>query len=241
MSEKRILVGEPGMARAVEQQMRNWELARAARRAVAPAARRPLESFICVSRMVGLEGNAVVSGLAARLGWPTFDREILGLMAGDDELTRRLYETLDHRDLTWWEAALSPLVMGRFVVNDYFRRLCETVLALARQAPSVFVGRGIDLILPPDQGLRVGLVAGLPARVRAVVERLGVSAAEARQWIEQGEAERRDFLQRTFHVDAADPARFDLQLNLERMASDEAIEAILAAHERRARRVPPDD
>ena len=230
MSVRRILVGEHGMDRAVENQMRNWELRREQRQALPHQERKPLESFICVSRLVGLEGHAVVSGLSARLGWPTFDREVLGLMAGDDEMTRRLYETLDHRDLKWWESALSPFVMGRLVVNDYFRRLCETVLALARQSPGIFIGRGIDLILPRDQGLRVCLFASLPTRIHAVTARHAVTEAEARHLIAQGEAERREFIQRIFHVEAYDPGRFDLVLNLDRMTSAEAIDLIVAAH-----------
>lgn len=234
MSEKRILVGEHGVARAVEHQMRNWELGRAQRRALPQEQRKPLESFICISRLVGLEGDAVVSELAARLGWPVFDREILGLMAGSDDLARQLYESLDHRDLTWWETALSPFVRGRFVVNDYFRRLCETVLALARQAPGVFVGRGIDFILPSDQGLRVCLFASLPSRIHAVADRYGLTESEARQMIARGEAERRDFIVRMFHLEPTDPGRFDLVLNLDRLSSDVAAEIILAAHERRA-------
>lgn len=233
MSVKRVLVGEQGMARAVEQQMRNWELRREQRQALPRQEHKVLESFICVSRLVGLEGHSVLSGLSARLGWPTFDREVLGLMAGDDELTRRLYETLDHRDLKWWESALSPFVMGRLVVNDYFRRLCETVLALASQSPGIFLGRGIDLILPRDQGLRVCLFASLPTRIRAVTARHAVTESEARHLIEQGEAERREFIQRMFHVEAYDPGRFDLVLNLDRLTAAEAIDLVVAAHEGR--------
>lgn len=236
MSVKRVLVGEQGMARAVEQQMRNWELGREQRQAQPQERRKELEDFVCVSRMVGLEGHQVVAGLAARLGWPVFDREVLGLMAGDDEMTRKLYETLDHRDLKWWESALSPFVMGRYMANDYFRRLCETVLALARQSPGIFVGRGIDLVLPPKVGLRVCLYAGLPARIRAVAERHGIGETEAKLRIQQGEAERREFIQRMFHVEPFDPGRFDLVVNLDRMSDPEAVDLILGAHERRAAR-----
>jgi len=239
MSEKRILVGEHGVARALEHQMRNWELGRAQRQAQPQDQRKAIESFICISRLVGLEGHSVLADLGARLGWPVFDREILGLMAGDDDLTRRLYETLDHRDLKWWESALSPFVMGRYVVNDYLRRLCETVLALARQSPSVFVGRGIDFVLPPDQGLRVCLFASLPTRIRALADRYGVTETEARQLIAQGEAERRDFILRVFHLEPTDPGRFDLILNLDRLTSAEAVDIIVASHARREQRTAP--
>lgn len=234
MSLKRVLVGEAGIARAVEQQMRNWELGREQHPRHATAEGPPIEDFVCISRMVGLDVRDVVDRLAERLRWPFFDREILNLMAGDDAIRRRLYETLDHRDLTWWEAIASPFLVGHYVVDDFFHRLCDTVVTLARQSPAIFVGRGIDLILPKNHGLRVWLVASASTRLEFLRQRHELTAAEARQVLELQEAERREFFRRHFRVEASDPARFDLTLNLDRLDPDAATELILATRARLA-------
>jgi hypothetical protein len=232
MSFKRVLTGESGIAHAVEQQMRNWELGREQRPRRATAERPQVEDFVCISRMVGLEVREVVSRLAERLRWPFFDRELLSLMAGDDEIRQRLYQTLDHRDLTWWEAIASPFLVGHYVVDDFFHRLCDTVLTLARQSSAIFVGRGIDLILPADHGLRVWLVASVPTRLESLRRRYQLTAAEARQVLELQEAERREFFRRHFHLEPSDPARFDLTLNLDRLDPDAAADLILATRAR---------
>ena len=108
---------DPVFARLVERQLRNWELAREQRRR-APATHDDFPDFICVSRMVGINGRPVAFGLAERLGWPAFHREILEVMAGDDRLRRRIYATLDQRDLSWGEDILHRLLDEGFHLND---------------------------------------------------------------------------------------------------------------------------
>ena len=201
--------------------MRNWELARSQSYAEDERRSAGVQSFICVSRMVGVGHEAVTRPLGERLGWPVLDRELLESMAGDDRLRQRIYRTMDQRDLGWWESAVRAVMDGEFVRDDYFHRLCETLLSLARQGSCVFVGRGADLVLPPDQGLRIRLVASREARVSW----LAAALAE----IERIERQRAAFIQGHFGVAADDPLRHDLVFNLERVTPEQAVELILAA------------
>lgn len=216
---------------AVETQMRNWELARTQR----PAAPEPersagVEDFICISRPVGLDTGELASALGEKLGWPVFDRELLELMAGDDLHRRQIYGSMDERDHGWLEEVLDSLVSREFQPNDYFRRLCETVLALARQGCSIFVGRGADLILPQDRGLRVRLVASKPTRLHHFVSLRDLAPKDAEAEIDRKEAEREEFFRRHFRGVSHDTVRFDLCLNLDRFDVAQAVELILAAH-----------
>lgn len=224
----------PAVSKLVDQQMRNWELARRQRPEGPARARRAVEDFICISRMVGI-GDEVATGVGARLAWPVFDKQLLDAMAGDDRLRRQIYDSMDQRDLGWWEEALNPLLRGSPAVrNDYFHRLCETLLSLARQGSAVFVGRGADRLLPADHGLRVRLIAPLRLRVRSHAQAAGCSLEEARRAIVRIENERHGFLRRHFQVDATDPLRHDLVVNLERCSAEQAVELVLAAHRIRA-------
>lgn len=226
---------DPVVARLVEKQMRNWELARQQRLENNRAARQQQEvaDFVTVSRAIGSTGAEAARRLAERLGWPCFDKELLQHMAGDDRLRTRLYEDMDERDTNWLESALRWVLHGEFRQEDYFHRLTETVLALARQGPAIFLGRGVDLILPPERGLRVRFLAPEEDRVAELARRYQCDEKAARERIEAIEREQADYLRRYFRVAADDPTRFDLLINLGRMSHADAVELIVAALKRR--------
>ena len=171
--------------------MRNWELASAQRvTETQPSESTSLvEDFISVSRQVGAEGRRVAKALGERLGWPVFDREILDVMAGDDTVRRQIYASMDGRDLS---------------CNDYFRKLSETLLSLARQSHCILVGRGADLVLPPEVGFRARLVAPPAMRESHLADIHCLTANEARQYLKRVEAERRRFFRNHFGVDMND-------------------------------------
>lgn len=225
----KIVSSSPAIARLVERQMRNWELARDQRPGSEEATRSRVEDFVCVSRQVGTEGEGVAQALGSRLGWPVFDREILDAMAGDDAVRRQVYESMDERDLTWWEETLRSLMQSEFVRNDYFKRLSETLLSLARQGHCVFLGRGADLLLPADTGFRIRLVAPLASRIENVATTHELTRTEAEQWLDRVEAERRRFFRKHFGVEAEDPVRYDMTINLSRIAAAEAVDMVLSA------------
>ena len=224
-----MTASNPAIARLVERQMRNWELARQQRSASQPTVEKRVEDFVCVSRQVGTEGQEVARELGEKLGCPVFDREILDAMAGDDLVRRQVYASMDQRDLTWWEETLRSLMQSEFVRNDYFNKLSETILSLARQGRCVFLGRGADLLLPDDVGLRVRLVAPIAVRAARVAAVHQLTLTEAQDWIRRIEIERQRFFHRHFGVEIEDPVRFDLIVNLSRLSVDEAVAMILQA------------
>ena len=118
-----------------------------------------------------------------------------------------------------------------FVRNDYFHRLCETLLSLARQGNSVFLGRGADLVLPRSRGFRVRLVAPLATRAERYAELTGLAPKQARNEIARIEKDRAEFLQRHFGIGIDDPLRYDITINLERFSHQQAVDLILQARE----------
>ncbi len=218
----------PTVAGLVERQMRNWELTRAQRPAEPEPPKRPeVEDFVCVSRMVGIDTVPLTAELGRRLGWPVFGREILEAMAGDDFVRRQIYASMDERDLGWTEEVVRSLLRQELGRNDYFHRLCETLLSLARQASSIFVGRGADLILPRKRGFCVRLVAASVVRIRAWAEAHGVTEVEAKKTLERIERERGEFFRHHFQRDAGGPTRHDLTINLDHFSLPQAVELIL--------------
>lgn len=228
-----------GLARLVEKQMRNWELTRAQRHEGPPRSPREVCEFICISREVGAGGHEIALAVGERLGWPVFGKELLHLMAGDDAFRKPIYASLDERDTSWLESMLQPLMNSNFVRDDYFRRLSETVLAIARKGNAVFVGRAVDMILPADVGLRVRVIAPLKMRVDRVAAREHVDREQAEREIDWLEEDRAAYIRRHFGVDVGDPRRYDLVINLGRLTRPEAAEIVVRAHELLKRRTDP--
>lgn len=222
--------GRADIARLVEKQIRNWELARAQYEKPPPdEAPHEVADFVAISRTVGSGGREVSTLLGERLGWPVFDREILQSMAGDNQVRTRLYEHLDERDVSWLEETARWLIRGELPKGDYFYRLTETVLALARQGRAIFLGRGADLILPRERGLRVRITASAERRAAELARRHGMSEALARAEVERIDRERTDFRRYHFGKSANDTTYFDLVLNLDRFTPEQGVELIAAA------------
>lgn len=225
----------PEIARLLERQLRRWELARGQRFGVTPP-RKQVFDFVTLSRQVGAGGFAVSARVGELLGWPVFSQELLHAMAGDSLTRQHIFEQLDERDHTWLEELLGWLLIGKYTPDDYFPRMTRTVLSLARRGPGVFLGRGVDLILPRDHGLRVRLVASEEIRVARFAERMGLDDAAAREHMKRIERERTDFLRHHFRP-VRDPfERFDLTINTGRTPQEEAAEVIVEAMRLRSRR-----
>lgn len=218
-----------GVNKLLERQMRFWELSREQRPPPPPAGPPQVRDFITISRMVGSGGSEVAAIVHERLGWPLFDREILAAMSHDDAIRQRLYASMDERDLGWLEESVRAVVQGEFVKNDYFHRLTESVLSLARQSSAIFLGRAADLMLPKDRGLRVRVVAGPERCIERYARRRSIGLAQARSEIERIEKERSEFIDRHFRIDAADQTRHDLIVNLDRFTPGQAADLVLSA------------
>jgi len=225
----RLWSDNPALSRFLEKQMRNWELSHSQRPGGGLPSRGEVAQFLTIGNIVGAGGNDVAATLGEELGWPVFDRQILTAMAGDHELRARLYRTMDERDLGWFESIFRALMLEEFRKDDYFHRLVETVLVLARKGPAIFVGRAADLILPEGKGFRVKLIASLEYCAGSFASRNNTTPAEARREVERIEAERRAFIEHHFQIDAYEPTRFDLLINVERFTTRQAVDLILSA------------
>jgi len=222
-----------GLAKIVERQMRNWELARSQiPREGGPEgerADRGVFDFVTIANDVGGGGGDIGHTLGERLHWPVFDREILSAMAADDEVRTRMYRSMDERDLSWFEETMRTFVHGAAHKDDYFHRLTETVLCLARKSHAIFVGRASDLLLPKSKGLRVKVICPHDRRVASFAQRTGTTLQDAAKQVDRIHGERAAFIWKHFQIDILDPTRFDLLINTSQFSTVQAIELILQA------------
>jgi CMP/dCMP kinase len=229
-----------GIHQIIDHQMRKWEFEATQRRESAqePASpSRVVHPCITVARQLGSGGNAIARGVAAALGRPICDREILDTIVGEGGIRFRLLDLLDEQDRSSLQIWVEGILRGRLAdKEDYLRALVHAVGSVAAQGSTVFVGRGVNFLFGRERGghLHLRVIAPLQRRIDAVRNRKALSEAGARALVEQSDADRAAFVRRQFHRDIDDPLAYDLVFNTASLPPaacvDAAVSAWRAAH-----------
>jgi cytidylate kinase len=185
---------------------------------------------VAITREAGAGGADIAREVAARLGWPVYDSELLQRIAEDMGLHSRLLESVDEKRSSWLQECVEAFTSAPGVHESaYVRRLVKTMLSLSAHGACVIVGRGAAQILPAATTLRVRLVGPKEARIAAMKQKLGVSEEEAHRRVETIDRDRLNFVKDHFHKDATDPRQYDLILNSSRFSTAECADVILEA------------
>ncbi|MCX5786970.1 MAG: cytidylate kinase-like family protein [Elusimicrobia bacterium] len=225
--------GPLSVEKFIEAQLIRWQ---AARRGL-PAKSKP-EPVICISRLPGCDGGGLGQELAKRLEFDFFDRELLHHVAQSARLSETIVKTVDEKTASAVEEWVDSLFSQRFLSGDYLRHLSKVLMTIVHHGRAVILGRGAGCILRHEQCLRVGLVAPLEERVKAMASRDGLSHEEAQRRVVQLESERRAFIQHDFHVDMLDPTQYDLVVNTAALDRETALATIQAAWEGKRKHAP---
>ena len=113
--------------------------------------------------------------------------------------------------------------------DEYHAALVNVVTKLAAAGDVVFLGRGAHLILGDKTTLRIRVVASRAVRLQRIMERTGLSRAEARALRDETDHNREEFLRSVFKVDPDEPGNFDLILNSDRMKPECMLEVVSLA------------
>ncbi len=217
------------LSHLVDESVKQWQASR--QQAASEPGPGEVRPYIAMSRVVGGFDDKVAEAIGRKLGWPVFDKQVLDVMSGNDEVRRQIYESMDERDMSWVEEATRAFVETGFDRNDYFHRLVNALFALARGGSAVFVGRGAGWILPVGMGLRVRLVAAPETCAKNYAAMRQLDLAAARKEVAVLDKERSDFVRHHFKIDLNDPAQYDLTVNLDRYSVDQAADLVIAARQ----------
>ena len=98
----------------------------------------------------------------------------------------------------------------------------------------IIVGRGANLVLPPDDGLRIRVVAPRALRLTALAERENLDRRTAGVRLDEVDSSRAEFIRRQFHADLRDATLYDLVVDSARFGFGGSAELIYRALELRA-------
>jgi cytidylate kinase len=210
----------------IEEQVKRWEISKERRKGKDEAA----PPVVTISRETGSIVNELVQRISQELGIDVIDSEIIHEVAMSVRMSDKVVSYLDEKTRSILDNWILYLKTTRFLRADqYVRHLTKVVVAIGEHGGALIVGRGANLILPPEETLRVRFIAPLEARIRNVMRETGIIEKEARQQILLKDAERRDSVKKNFKVDIEDPSHYDLVISTEFLETEQIVGIIKSA------------
>lgn len=151
-----------------------------------------------------------------KLGCQVVDREIIEYICIKTHLSRQSIATFDERYPGLVKEIMCLFLGDRpFSMNAYARDLFIISYFLASTAPTIFVGRGVHLMLPRNQLIAVRCISNRNKRIKRLAETLGVDPKGAEQTLNAADHEQAEFFQRVHGKKRASSKEFDMVLNLD--------------------------
>jgi cytidylate kinase len=227
------------LSQLAERQMRTWALQLEAQKRLeeeraAKAVEQRIHPYLVLSRETGVNAGELAHAIAAKCGWKVLDRELLDYMAEHDHLSRFALEFVDEKVVSWFRETFGKWLDEQLVSQaQYVSRLGKLVLLAAQHESTVFVGRGVQFILPRENGVAVRIIAPRKQRVQCIRQQKQCSVHEAEKFVDHTDNDRAEFVKRYFLHDVADPHLYDLVINLQYVSREAAVDMIVGECHRR--------
>ena len=198
---------------------------------------------ITISREVGSGGRSIGRKLAEKLQVRFLDKQLIGELIRRFNLSAGEIERIKGKKTNWFsefaafvkaapsqETLLgpSPAEYQVTTTEDIFRCAREIMTAFAQEGSCVIAGRSAFFVLKDEPNkLDIFIHASREHRVERIMQKQGVSEAEAQQIIEKVDEGREHFVKRFARVSRYDLRNYDLVLNMDNLSADQAVELIL--------------
>ena len=186
--------------------------------------------IITIGRQHGSNGHAVAQALADQLSIPCYSKAIVDHTARDSNLSPEVVRSYDEKRVSPF---LSP-GMQFFGMDEGFRlnmqiasAQFDTIRRLASEGDAVFVGRCADYVLRNREDLvRVFITADYPFRVKAMMERKGLTEDQAKKLVKTVDKDRGSYYRYYTDQSWGDVNCYDLCINVARVGVDGAVRTI---------------
>lgn len=202
-------------------------------------------AVITVSRQYGSGGRDVAKLVAAKMGIPYVDEEIVRRAAALAGVSEDALADVDERrptllsfiaDLlarypTAAELGIPTVEVEPSMTQDSYRHFIEDVIRdIASKGSAVIVGRGSQVILKDQPGsVHVHLCAPYELRVRRVMERERLSHAEAEHLVRETDNNRSGYVKTYYKAHWQDPNLYALIINTGKLGIEGAADCIIGA------------
>jgi cytidylate kinase len=194
--------------------------------------------FIAISREFGCEALPLAHRLVQVLNdrcrptipWVSYDRELLDKVAEELHIKRAILDMLDGQRRDEMSELFDNIINHKVEDVLVVRKLAEVIRTLAVHGHAVLVGRGSSLVTQDlRNGLHVRLVAPRAWRIHTIATVRSQNLKEATKTVEEGERQRRHYIETFFVLDPEQPLLPDLVIDNSRFNIMQIVEIIFAA------------
>ena len=187
-----------------------------------------MKKIITIGRKHGSGGREIGKEIARRLGIKYYDKELLSVAAGESDLGKEVLEGLDERPMSVFSYmatanALSPVLP---INHRVFEALSEAMKKIASEGPCVFIGRCSNVILKDFDKLSVFVHAPLSDRIARVMKTDGVTEEQAKNYIENKDADRSKYYHFYTGGSWSDMSSYDLCIDSSKFGIEKTAELI---------------
>lgn len=177
---------------------------------------------ICFSRNIGVGALDVANIIGEKLNYRVLDREIMEYICRKTQLSRESITTFDERYPGRVKEFMCRLLGDTpFDMQDYARQLFIVSYYLAQTEPTIFVGRGVHLMLPRSMVFAVRCISSKERRIGRIAESLNISLKDSENTLGQADMEQAEYFRRVHGKETAAPSEFDLVLNFDYISDPE--------------------
>lgn len=186
--------------------------------------------IITLGRQHGSNGHDIAKALSKELGCPCYDKEIVDHAAENSNFSREIFNSYDEKRVSSYIVP-SPHYFG---MNEGFRMNLKIASAqfdairkLAENGEGIFVGRCADYVLRDREDvLRVFIKAGMPFRIKTMMQRKGISEDQAKKLIKEVDKDRSSYYR--YYTDQiwGDCEYYDLCIDSSKTGIDGAVKVI---------------
>ena len=224
----------PSSSEMANRYIRDWDEKHRGKEAKEPRAVE-YPPTICISRKLGSGAVEIADLVAQQIGYRVVDQQILQHIATNASLSEKTVAIFDER----YPGKISELVTlafgeKAFIKSDYAKHLFSSVYAIAALEPTIFVGRGVHLLLSREKVLAVRIISSDQFRIQRLVALMNISKEEAAKQISELDRLQAAFFKEVFNKKDASPYEFDLVINCDYIKEPRsAAEIILTAFGRK--------
>ena len=194
---------------------------------------------ITSARGFGSGGKEIGSKLAARLGIPCYESQILKMASDESGLNEALFSQVDEKlnvegrvrsylRRVPFEKVATPSMKEFTSDINLFNIQSQIIRHLANSESCIIIGKCADYVLRKYPNvLSVYIEAPRSACVNSIMNKMGVTEAEAHKLIEKTDKYRADYYKYYTHGGYwTNPVNYDLTLNSDRVGRDKCVDVL---------------
>lgn len=194
---------------------------------------------ITIARGFGSGGKEIGSKLAARLGIPCYESQILKMASDESGLNEALFSQVDEKlnvegrvrsylRRVPFEKVATPSMKEFTSDINLFNIQTQIIRHLANSESCIIIGKCADYVLRKYPNvLSVYIEAPRSACVNSIMNKMGVTEAEAHKLIEKTDKYRADYYKYYTHGGYwTNPVNYDLTLNSDRVGRDKCVDVL---------------